>query len=178
MGLLDLPVVVRAADIDEAQRLAEPADAYLARVVLAKLEAIRASVLPAVAGVLVADTIVVDPGGVVLGKPAGQDEARAMIDRLAGATHEVRTRFVLGGLEVQRAPDHAETVATRVTFRSLSPAETIAYAASGEGLDKAGGYAVQGRAAAFVQRIEGSYTNVVGLPLCEVIVALRGLGWL
>jgi septum formation protein len=180
LGLLDLPVVVRAADIDEVQHPAEPADAYLARVVLAKLEAVRASALPTAAGVLVADTIVVDPRGFVLGKPGGQAEARAMIDRLAGITHEVRTRFVLGGLglEAREAPDYAETVTTRVTFRGLSPEEANAYAVSGEGFDKAGGYAVQGRAAAFVERIEGSYTNVVGLPLCELVVALRGLGWL
>lgn len=71
---------------------------------------------------------------------------------------------------------HAETVVTRVTFRPLVPARIKAYVASGEGTDKAGGYAVQGLAAAFVTRIEGSYTNVVGLPACEVMVALERLG--
>jgi septum formation protein len=70
----------------------------------------------------------------------------------------------------------AQTVVTRVTFRDLFMDEARRYAASGEGLDKAGGYAVQGRAAGFVERIEGSYTNVVGLPACELVVALARLG--
>ncbi|MEA2751450.1 MAG: nucleoside triphosphate pyrophosphatase, partial [Myxococcales bacterium] len=65
---------------------------------------------------------------------------------------------------------------TRVTFRALSPARIRAYAESGEGLDKAGGYAVQGLGAGIVARIEGSYTNVVGLPACELLIALEGLG--
>jgi septum formation protein len=68
-------------------------------------------------------------------------------------------------------------VTTRVTFRALAPEEIARYVATGEGRDKAGSYAVQGRAAAFVSRIEGSYTAVVGLPVCEVAVALRRLGW-
>jgi septum formation protein len=178
IALLDVPVVVRVPTVDESQLPGEPPDAYLERVTLAKLEAIRALGGHAASGVLVADTIVVDPCGAVLGKPADDDDARAMIVRLAGATHEVCTRFVLGGLEAGSRAEHAQTVATRVTFRPVSHDEVSAYVASGEGRDKAGGYAAQGRAAAFVQRIDGSYTNVVGLPLCEVVVALRGLGWL
>ncbi|MEO6418911.1 MAG: Maf family protein, partial [Polyangiaceae bacterium] len=71
---------------------------------------------------------------------------------------------------------HVETVATRVTFRPLDRAEIEAYAASGEGLDKAGGYAAQGLGASLISRIDGSYTNVVGLPACELVVALRQLG--
>jgi septum formation protein len=98
-----------------------------------------------------------------------------MIERLAGATHEVSTRFVLGSRALVA---HAQTVTTRVTFRSVDGDEASAYAATGEGRDKAGAYAVQGRAAAFIERIEGSYTGVVGLPLCEVVVALRQHGWL
>ena len=69
----------------------------------------------------------------------------------------------------------AQTVTTRVTFRRLAAGEIDAYVASGEGRDKAGAYAVQGRAGAFVERIDGSYTSVVGLPLCEVVVGMRGL---
>jgi septum formation protein len=101
-----------------------------------------------------------------------------MIEALSGATHEVRTRFLLGSPPVGAVVDHAQTVTTRVTFRALSSEEVAAYVGGGEGVDKAGAYAVQGGAAAFVEGIEGSYTNVVGLPLSEVIVALRGLGWL
>jgi septum formation protein len=177
VGLLGLPFVVVPADADEAMRPGEAPSDYLVRVALAKLEAVRALALPIAAGVLVADTIVVAPDGGVLGKPRGDDDARTMIERLAGATHEVSTRFVLaepGGGPVA----HAETVTTRVTFRAIAPAEAAAYAATGEGRDKAGAYAVQGHAAAFVERIEGSYTGVVGLPLCEVVVALRALSWL
>jgi septum formation protein len=99
-----------------------------------------------------------------------------MIERLAGATHLVSTRFALA------APSgpalHAQTVTTRVAFRALAPGEAAAYAATGEGRDKAGAYAVQGRASAFIASLEGSYTNVVGLPLSEVVVAMRALGWL
>jgi septum formation protein len=178
LALVDVPVVVRAASVDESQRPGEAPDAYIERISGAKLDAIRASALPPSAGVLVADTIVVAPDGAILGKPSGESDARAMIARLAGATHEVRTRFLLGGLQAGAAPEHAQTVVTRVTFRAASPHEVDAYVASGEGIDKAGGYAAQGRAAAFIDRIDGSYTNVVGLPLCEVVVAMQRLGWL
>ena len=100
-----------------------------------------------------------------------------MIEHLAGATHEVSTRFALATTNRGAPPAHEQTVTTRVTFRALFEGEALGYAGSGEGRDKAGAYAVQGRAAAFVERIEGSYTNVVGLPLCELVVALRSVGW-
>jgi septum formation protein len=95
-----------------------------------------------------------------------------MILSLSGRAHEVHTRFLLA------APEgvHEETVITRVTFRPLTEARARAYAQTGEGLDKAGGYAVQGLASAFVSRIEGSYSNVVGLPACEVMMALEARG--
>jgi septum formation protein len=163
---------------DEERRAAEPSDAYLERVTLAKLESVRARELGACAGVLVADTIVVAPDAGILGKPRDADEARAMLERLAGAVHTVETRFVLAPPGPGAALAHAETVSTRVEFRALSPDELEAYVATGEGSDKAGAYAAQGRAARFVRRIEGSYTNVVGLPVCEVVVALRAIGWL
>jgi septum formation protein len=178
MALVQVPVVVRVATVDESPRPPESPAAYLERIALAKLEAIRASELPPTPGVLVADTIVVAPGGAILGKPADTAEARSMVEALSGAVHEVRTRFLLGSPRAGTAPDHAQTVTTRVTFRPLSSEEVAAYAAGGEGMDKAGAYAVQGAAAAFVERIDGSYSNVVGLPLSEVIVALRGLAWL
>lgn len=95
-----------------------------------------------------------------------------MISRLAGRTHEVLTAFALAST-ANEPPFHEETVATRVTFRPLDASEIEAYAASGEGLDKAGGYAAQGLGASLISRIDGSYTNVVGLPACELVVALR-----
>lgn len=182
IAMLGVPFVVCAADIDEAMRHGESPRAYLERIARAKLEAVRARVGAATtgetAGILVADTVVIAPDGGVLGKPADDDEARTMLERLAGATHEVSTRFLLAGSTASEAPAHAQTVTTRVTFRAVSADEARGYAATGEGRDKAGAYAVQGRASAFVERIEGSYTGVVGLPVCEVVVALRGLGWL
>jgi septum formation protein len=174
--LAGLPFVVRSADADESIRPGEPPEEYADRVTRAKLDAVRARWTgEAARGVLVADTVVVAPGGVVLGKPEGEEAARDALLRLSGATHEVLTRFVLAEPEGRLA--HVETVVTRVTFRSLTQDEAEDYAAQGEGRDKAGGYAIQGRAAIFVQRIDGSYTNVVGLPLCEVVSALRRLGW-
>jgi septum formation protein len=175
---LAVPFVVRAATADETMIAGEPPNAYLDRVAAAKLDAVRATNLGSVAGVLVADTIVVAPDGVILGKPRNDEDAGAMIERLSGVTHDVRTRFLLGEGNPRTPPSYARTVTTRVTFRAVSSAEAHAYAATGEGKDKAGAYAVQGRAAAFVERIEGSYTSVVGLPLSEVVVAMRNLGWL
>lgn len=163
---------------DETVLPGEPALAYLERIVQKKLEAVRGALPPDLAArrpaLLVADTTVVE-GGDILGKPLDAGEGREMIARLSGRIHEVCTRFAvaLGGTSELA---HAETVVTRVTFRALTRAEIDAYAASGEGRDKAGGYAVQGAASGFVSRIEGSYTNVVGLPASEVLVALRGLG--
>jgi septum formation protein len=188
---LRVPFVVHVAAADETVHEGEAPPAYLERVVLAKLRAVAGVYAPgsramedvrATSAVLVADTSVIDDGA-ILGKPADADEAETMIARLAGRTHEVWTRFAIGrvaGADTSEGSDvelaHAETVITRVTFRALTPARIRAYAESGEGLDKAGGYAVQGLGAGIVARIEGSYTNVVGLPACELIVALEELG--
>ncbi|MDP8998879.1 MAG: Maf family protein [Myxococcota bacterium] len=189
MTLLEVPFVVRAAGVDEALLGGETPHAYLERVTRAKLDAARSyrsdgesdGRPPRPPGnqslaMLVADTIVVAPDGEVFGKPANDAESQAMIDRLAATTHEVSTRFMLSEDRVG-APTHAQTVTTRVTFRALSRGESRAYVLAGEGRDKAGGYALQGAAAAFVERIDGSYTGAIGLPLCEVVVAMRGLGW-
>jgi septum formation protein len=176
LDMLGVAFIVRAATIDETAYSSEPPDAYLARITSAKTAAVRRHAgTGADALVLVADTIVVSPAGVILGKPAGDEEAESMIEQLAGTTHEVKTRFELSRAAGAQAA-HAETVTTRVTFRPLASGEGRAYARTGEGRDKAGGYAVQGKAGSFVERIDGSYTNVVGLPLSEVVVALRTLG--
>jgi septum formation protein len=107
-----------------------------------------------------------------LGKPADRDGARAMLERLAGRTHEVLT-----GLAVQRGGVVAlDRVATRVTFRRLSAEEIDWYLATGEPDDKAGGYGLQGAGAALVSRVEGSDTNVIGLPLSETVQLLRDVG--
>jgi septum formation protein len=126
------------------------------------------------AWVLAADTVVVVDGA-ILGKPADAAAARAMLRRLSGRAHEVLTAVAL------IAPDGvlAEQVLGRsgVQFRSLAEAEIAAYVASGEPADKAGAYAIQGGAAGFVQRVVGSMTNIIGLPLDEVgaMLARHGL---
>lgn len=160
---LGLPLVVRAFDVDERVHAGERADDYLARVVADKLAAAIAD-RTARGGVLVADTLVLVDGNVV-GKPTGDDDARAILRGLSGRAHEVWTRFALDRGE-------AETVRTRVVFRALSEDAIARYVATGEGRDKAGAYAIQGIGAFLVSRIEGSYSNVVGLPACEVIDAL------
>ncbi|CAN5898678.1 nucleoside triphosphate pyrophosphatase [soil metagenome] len=184
LGNLRVSFVVHVAPADESTRPGEAAAAYLERVVLLKLAAVATAFgagsdapgeVRSTSAVLVADTSVIESGD-ILGKPGTAEEAEAMIARLAGRTHEVWTRFAVGSPEITPRILHAETVITRVTFRPLSAAAVRAYAESGEGSDKAGGYAVQGLGAGLVSRIDGSYTNVVGLPACEVLVALEVLG--
>jgi septum formation protein len=178
---LGIPLVVIAVDADERRREGERPDAYLERVTFDKLERACADTRAAsVSAVLVADTVVLIDDE-ILGKPTDTGDAMAMLTRLSGRAHEVRTRFQLGRPGV-RAPVvttlHAETVSTRVHFRTLEKDEIARYVATGEGLDKAGSYAVQGIGSFAVQRIEGSYANVVGLPVCEVVVALKRAGLL
>jgi septum formation protein len=173
---LGIAHVVVVPSADESVLPGEAVADYLARVVGLKLDAVRRALPGAITEgrplILVADTSVV-LGEDILGKPASAAEGRAMIVRLSGRDHEVHTRFALG--DAVRVL-HAETVVTRVTFRALENDEIDAYPATGEGTDKAGGYAVQGRASGFVSRIEGSHTNVIGLPSCEVVLALRRFG--
>jgi septum formation protein len=173
-----VPFVVVVGDADERVQAGEPVAEYLARVVLAKLAAVRARVgQRAGSAILVADTSVVE-GEDILGKPADEAEALAMLERLSARTHEVQTRFAVGEAWGDAVPLAAKTVVTRVTFRAIAKDEARAYVASGEGRDKAGGSAVQGGAGPFVARIDGSYSNVVGLPEDEVVEALRSLALL
>jgi nucleoside triphosphate pyrophosphatase len=165
---------VRPVDVEEAVLAGERWEAYLERIVDMKSQA--AVALPearSAAATLVADTVVVHEGA-ILGKPVDDDEARAMIAALGGARHEVATRFALADEGGSRL--HVETVITAVWFRPLDAAQVDRYVRTGEGRDKAGAYAIQGVGAMLVQRIEGSYSNVVGLPLCEVVLALERLG--
>lgn len=119
--------------------------------------------------VLGADTVV-SLGGQLLGKPSGEAENREFIAMLSGQTHTVITGLCLVTATGQIHTSHTETA---VTFRCLSPTEVIHYAASGEGLDKAGGYGIQGLGMALVSRIDGDYSNVVGLPLTRTLELLR-----
>lgn len=129
-----------------------------------------ASVLRPDGRALAADTLVV-LGDLPLGKPRHRDEAAAMLHMLSGAQHEVVTGFVVS----REGRERAAAVRTKVWFRRLSEVEVERYLDSGEAYDKAGAYAIQGEAGAFVDRIEGSYTNVVGLPVSEVLAAIEVL---
>lgn len=173
---IGIPLVVAPVDVDERRLEGENADRYLARVTAEKLAlASRDARAAGAAVVLAADTIVL-LGDEIMGKPEGEGSAVAMLSRLSGRAHHVQTRFALarpGG-----PPLHAETVSTVVHFRALDAEEIARYAATGEGRDKAGAYAIQGIGSFAVSRIEGSYSNVVGLPICEVMLALKRHGCL
>jgi len=120
-----------------------------------------------------ADTVVVLDGA-ILEKPEDASEAAAMLHRLSGRAHEVVTGFEVYDRTADRGC--GGTVSTRVWFRRLGDPEIAAYVATGEPLDKAGAYGIQEGAASMVERIDGSYTNVVGLPLAEVVEALVRCG--
>ncbi len=175
---LGLDPEVRPSEIDETQREGEAPAAYAQRLAAEKARKVAAALSPSDRGrpVLGADTIVcLDDGGpAVLGKPRDAEEARVMITRLAGRTHQVVTAYHL----VHGSDERGRAVETDVEFRPLAPAELEGYVGSGEWEGKAGGYAIQGIAGAFVRTVRGSYTNVVGLPLCEVIEDLDALALL
>lgn len=178
LSTLGIPLRVLPAQVDEALQIGEAAQDYLVRVTRAKLHAI--ALLPESnqsGALLVADTSVILDGS-VLGKPATEAEACAMLRALGGRAHEVWTRFAVAAPDKPAVALHEETVRTEVWFRLLTEEEISCYAATREGFDKAGGYAIQGIGAFAVSRIAGSYSNVVGLPACEVVLALRKTGLL
>ncbi len=161
---------VHAVDVDERQRGGELPREYVVR--LASAKSARAmdevmSAAPPLRGedmlVVAADTAVVI-GGEILGKPRDVQDGERMLRRLSGCTHEVMTGISVRS--VRAAAAGVET--TTVTFAPLTEDEVGWYRESGEGLDKAGGYAIQGRASRFIPRIDGSYSNVVGLPIAAL----------
>lgn len=161
----------RAADVDEAALPAEPPDAYVMRI--AQLKANVAAQRLAQRGwtprpILAADTTVsIDDR--ILVKPIDVDDARAMLRRLSDRTHTVLTAVAVHHAGRLRTALSRSTV----RFRRIETQEIDAYVASGEPMDKAGAYAIQGGAQAFIPAIEGSYSGIVGLPLCETVALLR-----
>jgi septum formation protein len=159
-----------AVDVDERVRAGEAPEEYVRRLAMEKsaravdhvgIQASRASIT------LAADTAVIIDS-TVLGKPGRDDEARRMLELLSGRQHRVLT-----GISVRSGPLELGGVeSTTVWFAALSKADVDWYVASGEGRDKAGGYAIQGLASRFIPRIEGSYSNVVGLPVARVAALL------
>ena len=165
MGLFHIPFVIRAADIDETMDPGKAPYDEVARVSRCKALAVQREPEDVV---VAADTIVVCQGR-VLGKPHSPEEAAAMLRLLSGREHQVMT-----GCTVLRG-DRAETFTevTDLTFRELTDGEIRAYVASGEPMDKAGAYGIQGGAALFCPGIHGDYYNVMGLPVCRLGQALK-----
>lgn len=171
---IGVPHCIDPADLDEQLLRDESAEQYVERLALAKARAthVRRAQLSALQlPVLGADTTVTVAGR-VLGKPASEAELLDMFTLLSGRVHEVLSAVAL----VARDFEAVRLVRTQVRFREVSEAEARAYWASGEPRDKAGGYAIQGYGAVFVERIDGSYSGVVGLPLAETATLLFAAG--
>jgi septum formation protein len=162
------------ADVDETRLANECADAYVKRIAAAKLEKV-AGILQRRGqedAIVAADTVVVI-GSEILGKPADAADAKRMLRLLSGKTHEVHT-----GLAITPEPSvvpGVRVVTTRVHFAALDDATIDDYVATGEPLDKAGAYGIQGLGGKFVTGIEGCYFNVMGLPLSEVYSSLKAI---
>jgi septum formation protein len=172
LGLTGLTFRLAKADIDETPQSDEAAAEYTLRLSREKARAVMATVTEDVL-ILAADTTVVD-GDTILGKPADPDEARAMLRRLRGRVHQVHTALTL--LDTSSGRSVSETAVTDVPMRDYSDEEIEAYIASGDPFDKAGGYAIQNAGFHPITALSGCYANVVGLPLCHLIRALRAFG--
>jgi len=162
-----IPFLVRAAPVDETARPGEGPVDYVRRLAALKARAVSPSAGEIVLG---ADTTVV-VGNEMLGKPASPEDASGMLRRLSGRRHEVITGICLHG-PVESLCDHAVTA---VWFAGMTANEIADYVASGEPMDKAGAYGIQGLAAKFIERIDGCYFNVVGLPVALLYMHLRRL---
>ena len=165
MGLFNRPFTVRVADIDETMDPKVDPRREVARVSRCKAEAVKRAPGEVV---IAADTIVVCDG-VVLGKPHSEEEAVKMLCMLSGRTHEVMTGLTV----LADTMCKSGTEVTEVVFRDLTPQEIYEYVRSGEPMDKAGAYGIQGGAALFVEAVMGDYYNVVGLPVCRLGQILR-----
>jgi septum formation protein len=164
-----------APQINEARLPNEPARKMVARLAEAKARAAARSLGEKDRAIIIGADTAVELDGECFGKPRDASDAREVLSYLSGRTHSVLT-----GIFVLRVPDGATRAVvetTAVTFKQLDQTEIDAYVTSGEPFGKAGGYAIQGRAARYIPRIEGCYFNVVGLPLARLDALLRDLGW-
>ncbi|CAI8948308.1 MULTISPECIES: Maf family protein [Pseudomonas] len=169
---IGVPFCAISADIDETPLTHESPSAYVERLARGKAEAGRGAIASDVqCCVLGADTAVVLDGK-ILGKPVDEPDACAMLKMLSGREHQVLTAIAV--LDGERC--ESRVVTSQVRFRHISPDEAAAYWASGEPRDKAGGYGIQGLGAVFVAGLTGSYSAVVGLPLCETAELLGHFG--
>ncbi len=171
LAQIGVPFSLLDVSVDETPSPAESPEAYVERIARAKAQAGLARLNDRDGCVLGADTsVVLDQR--ILGKPESRADGLAMLAALSGRTHRVMTAVALAS----RAACEVRVVVSEVTFRTIAEAEAERYWASGEPLDKAGGYAIQGWGAAFVSQLQGSYSAVVGLPLCETAQLLDAFG--
>lgn len=193
LASLNIPFTIIKPDIDETQHPGEPPLDYVRRLSREKAGAIAEqihphSLSPSPLHILAADTVVilgadtmgVDDHGEILGKPADAGEARDMLRRLRGRTHQVCTSLTLGILGRNNQPPleyHSRLTCTHVTMRDYTNTEIDAYIATGDPFDKAGSYAIQHPIFRPVAGIDGCYTNVVGLPVCTLKTMLAEINW-
>jgi septum formation protein len=166
------PHAIAPAAVDETPHRAESPRLYAERLALAKAAAARDAWNGERAVILAADTVVAC-GRRILPKAETDDDVRACLALLSGRRHQVLTSVAAAP---PTGPIRSRLVVTRVSFRRLEDREIEAYLASREGVGKAGGYAIQGRAETFVRQLNGSYSNVVGLPLAETVQLLKSCG--
>ncbi len=185
LGSLGIPFTVVKPDIDETQGTGENAYAYAERLSQEKAAAVANKLVDAgdtiiVAAdtivVIAADTIGVMAAGDILGKPVDAEDARLMLERLRGGLHVVCTALTVLAIRAAGRNQRTALTRTRVTMRDYTDAEIAAYIATGDPFDKAGGYAIQHDVFAPVAQIDGSYTNVVGLPVETLRTVLAELG--
>jgi septum formation protein len=165
-----VPSAIVPADIDETPKKDEVPRAYALRLAVTKAQTVLSGWSGAPAVVLAADTVVTC-GRRILPKASTEDEVRACLKRLSGRRHQVTTAIAV---LTHDAKPRTRVSVTRVSFARLTDADIQSYLDCGEGIGKAGGYAIQGRAETFVRQLNGSYSNVVGLPLFETIALLKG----
>jgi septum formation protein len=166
-----LSFIIDPTEVDEQIRPGESPESYVVRVALDKA---RAAASRAASGIIIAADTIVVLGDAILGKPADSRDAERMLTLLSGRVHDV-----ISGLALINAAEEKTatgTSLTRVRFRDLSRNEIVSYIKSGEPLDKAGAYGIQGKGALLVKKIEGCYFNVVGLPLSLLGEMLRNFG--
>jgi len=176
LRLLDVEFEVRPSAVEEHQLAGESGASYVERLAREKAEGVARSLPPPRAGAVVlgADTEVI-LNDQALGKPQSDTHAAEMLRRLAGRAHDVITGICLVALPFGTQPPLVEVVSTRVYFGAMSESDIAGYVASGEPRDKAGAYAIQGGAARFIERIDGCYYNVMGLPVAALYRMLRRL---
>jgi septum formation protein len=168
-----VPDAVIPAHVDETIRAGEAPRVHAERLASEKVQTVASAWHDGPAVILAADTVVAC-GRRILPKAETEEEVRCCLELLSGRAHQVITAVAL------RKPDArviSRTVTTRVVFNRLSASEIGSYVQSGQGIGKAGGYAIQGRAEGFVRQINGSYSNVVGLPLFHTLQLLKGCGY-